>query len=104
MSGRPLPRARLDAGLLSSTRLTTRVARLVAGGTIVLSLVLVQVPALAAHLHVAPLHADDWALAAAGSLVVVAPLALHRLVGRRCQAGTSSRSQVANRVPSSDQR
>jgi Ca2+-transporting ATPase len=50
------------------SRLQTLAARLVSGGAVALSAVLVQVPVLARLLHVQPLHLDDWALALAGSL------------------------------------
>jgi Ca2+-transporting ATPase len=59
--------------------LRTRIARLVAGATVALAVVLVQVPPLAARLHVRPLHLDDWALALGASAAACLPLA----VGRR---------------------
>lgn len=44
---------------------------IVVAATIGLSLLLVQVPALAQYLHLRPLHADDWLVAAAGGLLAV---------------------------------
>lgn len=44
-------------------------ARVVVAATIGLSLILVQVPALAHYLHLRPLHVDDWLLAGAGGLL-----------------------------------
>jgi Ca2+-transporting ATPase len=52
------------------SRLRTGAARAVAAGTALLTVVLVDLPVAAARLHLAPLHADDWALAAAAALVV----------------------------------
>jgi Ca2+-transporting ATPase len=58
------------------TGLRTRVARLVAGATVASAVLLVQVPALAARLHLEPLHLTDWAVAVTGGLLAVgAPLA-----------------------------
>ena len=65
------------AAFLSGLR--TRTARVVATATVATALLLIQVPAVAPLLHVSPLHADDWALAIAGTTIAVAvPL----LVGR----------------------
>jgi hypothetical protein len=67
----------------------------VAGGTVVLSLVLVQTPGLAALLHMHPLHLDDWATAAVGSVVATAAPwlagalgAAQRASGRNVSTGT----------------
>ena len=69
-----LASAALTAAL---SRLATRTARAVAAGTVALSLVLVQTPALARLLHLEPLHAGDWALAGAvGAGVAALVLAL----------------------------
>jgi Ca2+-transporting ATPase len=66
-----------------STRLRSRIPRVIALGTVLLSVALVQTPALAARLHVEPLHLDDWALAAAGALLAVGvPLALRAMAER----------------------
>jgi len=64
--------------------LSTWVSRLVVGTTLALSLVLVQTPALAALLHLQPLHRDDLAAAAAGSLLTAA---LPLVLGRDPEAG-----------------
>jgi Ca2+-transporting ATPase len=49
-------------------RLRTLLSRLVTGGTVALSVLLIQTPSLAALLHLRPLHVDDWsaAMVAAG--------------------------------------
>lgn len=70
-----LSSASLTAAL---SRLGTWTARLVVGGTLASAVVLIQVPALAHALHLAPLHPDDWGLALAASLLAVLPLALQR--------------------------
>jgi Ca2+-transporting ATPase len=58
--------------------LETLVGRLVTGGTIALSVLLVQTPALATLLHVRPLHVDDWAAATAAAALAASVLALAR--------------------------
>jgi Ca2+-transporting ATPase len=63
--------------------LRTATSRAVVAGTLALALLLVQVPALAAWLHLTPLHVDDWLLAVAGSLGACLPLILTRRHGRR---------------------
>jgi P-type Ca2+ transporter type 2C len=68
------------------SRLRTWSARLIAIGTVTLTLVLVQTPVLAARLHMQPLHPDDWAINVLGSLLV-AGLAL-------AFAGDSTRGAV----------
>jgi len=50
--------------------LQTVTARAITLLTVVLSIFLVQNPALSAWLHVTPLHGDDWAIAVGGGLVV----------------------------------
>jgi Ca2+-transporting ATPase len=73
-----------SAGIAAvSTRLRTPVSRVIAGGTIALSVVLIQTPALAARLHVEPLHLDDWALAIAGGLLAVCVPPALRALGTR---------------------
>ena len=52
------------------SRLRTRMSRLVAAGAMVLSAVLIEVPAAAALLHLRPLHADDLGIAVAGAALV----------------------------------
>ena len=51
------------------SRLRTRTSRAIAAATVLLTIVLVQLPGLAALLHVQPLHTDDWLRAATGSLL-----------------------------------
>jgi Ca2+-transporting ATPase len=77
-----------SAGLAATlSRLRTWTSRIVAGGTIVLSLLLLQARGLAEVLHVEPLHADDWLAAAAVALLVLSPLGLvHVLRGRAVAA------------------
>ncbi len=59
--------------------------RWIAGATLLSAVVLAQMPQLAAALHLAPLHLDDWALAAATGAVGCLPL----LVGMvRWKGGT----------------
>lgn len=58
------------------SRLRTWVSRLVTSGTIALSLILIQTPAIAYRLHLQPLHLDDWVSAVGGSLLVAALLAV----------------------------
>jgi heme/copper-type cytochrome/quinol oxidase subunit 4 len=41
---------------------------------VVAAAVIVQTPPLAAWLHLEPLHADDWALAACAGVVISLPL------------------------------
>ena len=62
--------ATASAGITAClTRLQGGAARIAAAATLVLSFVLVQIPALAALLHLKPLHADDWMLAIGGGLL-----------------------------------
>jgi Ca2+-transporting ATPase len=59
-----------SAGITANlSRLRTWAARVMVIGTIALSLLLVQIRAVAAPLHLAPLHADDWMLAIGGGLL-----------------------------------
>jgi len=73
-----------SAGITASlSRLRSVTASLIAGLTILASVVLVQVPALAALLHLKPLHIDDWAIAVVGGLLAaVIPAAQWQLRGR----------------------
>jgi Ca2+-transporting ATPase len=65
------------------SRLRTAAGRWMTGGTVALTAVLVQVPALASYLHLRPLHADDWMAVGAGSLLaVLVPFGIDALVGR----------------------
>lgn len=54
------------------SRLRTKSAWFMTIATLALSLPLVQMPELAAYLHLQPLHGDDWQIAAAGGLLAVA--------------------------------
>lgn len=58
--------------------LRTRMSRAIAILTVGLAVLLVQTPVLARWLHLAPLHADDWLLAVAGSVVACSPLIVSR--------------------------
>jgi Ca2+-transporting ATPase len=64
------------------SRLRTRAARFIVAATVASSLLIVQTAPLAARLHLAPLHRDDW-LIAAGLAVAAAGL----LIGARALAG-----------------
>ena len=62
-----------SAGITAAlSRMQSRTAWYIVAITIGLSLVLVQTPALAGFLHLAPLHIDDWLLAIAGGMLVAA--------------------------------
>ena len=63
--------------------LATRAAVLVSIAGLLSALAFVQVPALAQLLHLSPLHADDWLIAASGGLVAGALSALMPRIGRR---------------------
>lgn len=62
----------LSSAILTAvlSRLRTTASRVIVAGTIGLSLVLTQVQPLATALHLEPLHADDWAIAGIGSVLV----------------------------------
>jgi len=83
------------------SRLRTTASRMIVAATIGLSLVLTQVQPLAAALHLEPLHADDWAIAGIGSLLVgVLPLLFHYARSIRRHAGAGPRIVPAS-APSS---
>jgi Ca2+-transporting ATPase len=64
--------------------LRTLASRVVVMGTVVLSMVLIQIPALAALLSLTPLHRDDWALAGGAAAIAAAVLAgFNGMRGRR---------------------
>ena len=70
--------AAVTAGL---SRLRSWAARVIGGGTVALSVVLIQVPAPARLLHLTPLHLDDWAMAGAGALAAtLVPIVLDGLL------------------------
>jgi Ca2+-transporting ATPase len=59
-----------SAGItVNLSRLRTGAARVMVAGTVALSVLLVQVPAVAGLLHLAPLHLDDWMLAIGGGVL-----------------------------------
>lgn len=62
------------SALLAATlsRLRTGMSRIVTMATTAASVALIQVPGLAALVHVDPLHIDDWAAAVAGSVLAIA--------------------------------
>ena len=73
------------------SRLRTTASRAIVAGTIGLSLVLTQVQPLATALHLQPLHADDWAIAGIGSLLVgILPLLFDYARSMRRHAGRGS--------------
>ena len=63
----------ITAGLSGLRGWTTR---LIAGGTLASSLLLIETPALATRLHVTPLHPSDLALTIAGSFLACLPALL----------------------------
>jgi hypothetical protein len=85
-----LSSATLTAAL---SRFRTTASRLIVAGSMGLSLVLTQVPSLASALHLEPLHADDWAIAGIGSLLVgVFPLLFDYARSPRGHIGRSGHS------------
>ena len=64
------------------SRLRTPIAWVVVLATLSSTAVLVQVPFVGAKLHIAPLHWDDWMVAAAGGVVVAMIPALSSLARR----------------------
>jgi Ca2+-transporting ATPase len=79
------------------TGLRTRTSRWVCGLTLGVSLLLIQLPALAAPLGLRPLHADDWARIALGTAVASLPLLLST-PGRRRGKAPDLRSEVPSPV------
>jgi Ca2+-transporting ATPase len=64
-------------GMLS--RLHSRAAKFLCGASLAMVVTLVQIPSLAAWVHLKPLHLDDWAIAiAGGALVATVPRVLTR--------------------------
>jgi len=74
------------ASVLSGLR--TRAARWIALTTLVSAVAIIQLPWLAARLHLAPLHADDWAVAAGVAAAVSALLAGTRALAAPGRAPT----------------
>lgn len=62
--------------------LRTATARWMTGGTLLSSLLLVQLPATAALLRLQPLHVDDWASALGAGAAVILPLLARALLRR----------------------
>ena len=59
-----------SAGITAAlSRLQGLTSRLMVAFTLLLSIILVQVPVLAEYLHLHPLHMDDWFIALAGGLL-----------------------------------
>jgi len=65
------------------SRLASPTARIVTAATVLVSVLLIQQPRLAAWLHLEPLHAGDWLIAAAGALLAAAITALRWTGGAR---------------------
>jgi Ca2+-transporting ATPase len=64
-----------SAGLTAATsRLRTRISRLIVAGTVALTVILIQTPVLAKLLHVEPLHWANW-LTAIGAAAIVGTIA-----------------------------
>ncbi|MBX9916658.1 MAG: cation-translocating P-type ATPase, partial [Nitrosomonas sp.] len=63
------------------SRMHSRAAWYIVSLTIGLSYLLVQIPALAGFLHLAPLHVDDWLLAIASGMIAAALTLLGRADG-----------------------
>ncbi len=61
------------------SRLRTAAARWIVLGTLALSAALIQIPGLAARMHVSPLHLEDWGLAALAALLASLPLLPERV-------------------------
>ncbi len=68
-----LASAALTAAL---SRLRTWTSRIVAAGTVALSVALVQTPVLARLLHLEPLHLGDWILAVGAAVLGCSPLVI----------------------------
>jgi len=68
------------AAILS--RLRGRIAWLVTSATLLSAVVLVEIPALAAILHLTSLHLEDWLAAVLGGAAAASPAALLNVVGR----------------------
>jgi Ca2+-transporting ATPase len=85
-----------SAGLTAAlSRLRTRAARLVVASTLLATFALLEIPALAGWLHLAPLNALDWGLALGAAGVAAAPLLAASALARsrdcpRAGAGVSS--------------
>jgi Ca2+-transporting ATPase len=79
------------------SRLRTTASRVIVAATIGLSLVLTQIQPLATALHLEPLHADDWAIAGIGSLLVgILPLLFDYVRSIRHHAGEGGHAEDAH--------
>jgi Ca2+-transporting ATPase len=66
-----------SAGMTAAlSGLRTGIARGIAASTVLLSILLVQLPALSSLLHLEPLHLDDWIAATAAALIICTPVFL----------------------------
>ena len=97
----------LVALIVTSATMTAGLTRLRSQGSIIAilatigsALVLVQVPPLASLLHLSPLHADDWLIAALGGLMVGSLAAFLPGLGAK---PTSSRHKVFTAVRTAGQ-
>lgn len=70
--------------------LRTLTALVIVVTTVVTSVLLTQVPPLAAALDLEPLHVDDWAIATAGSIVAAALIWLSHMAGAKRTRQTGS--------------
>jgi Ca2+-transporting ATPase len=78
------------------SRLRTTASRVIVAVTLGLSVVLTQVQPLAGALHLQPLHADDWAIAGIGSLLVgTLPLLFDSVRANRRHASGSGHAEDA---------
>jgi len=73
----------LSSGSIAAvlSRLRTRASRMVVTNTVVLSVLLIQIPSLARYLELAPLHLDDWALVVLTSALAAGGAAIAAIVG-----------------------
>lgn len=76
-------------------RLRTRAAWVVVAASLAITLLLVQTPWLAFHLHLRPLHVDDWLIAIAGGVLVPLLLGVERHRSGKPQAPISSPRDTA---------
>ncbi|MDQ3264126.1 MAG: cation-transporting P-type ATPase [Myxococcota bacterium] len=65
------------------SRLRTRASRIVAGGTVLSTLVLLYLPPVPRLFHLQPLHLDDWGWVLAAAAICCLPLGLRGLADRR---------------------
>ena len=82
-----------------SSELRTRAAQAVVGISLAVAILLVQTPALAALLHLRPLHLDDWLLALGGGLAAAVPLAASMRARRRAPPVTARPAPAGQLAP-----